>query len=235
MTQFSLAELFGVTIRESANDGSDFTNPSADYRRLFLGEDGILHLKDSSGTVTDIGASGAPSTADYLVGTANGSLSAEIVVGTTPGGELGGTWASPTVDKSHAGATHYFARRLMASPTNQTLDVNSTSYAEGAVLDFYLDADIFPFSHFAITGYMASSTAGQTITLQLTTQAALTNPISAGGDDLVINSTLELKTSGWIAVSDAISGFTAYTLAIKGSNSTVDLLIRHLDVHFKVA
>jgi hypothetical protein len=41
---------------------------------------------------------GAPATADYLVGTANGSLSAEIVVGTTPGGDLGNTWASPTVD-----------------------------------------------------------------------------------------------------------------------------------------
>ena len=53
MTQFSLAELFGVTIRESANDGSDFTNPSADYRRLFLGEDGLLHVKDSAGTVTN--------------------------------------------------------------------------------------------------------------------------------------------------------------------------------------
>ncbi len=44
------------------------------------------------------GGGGAPTDADYLVGTANGSLSAEIVVGTTPGGELGGTWASPTLD-----------------------------------------------------------------------------------------------------------------------------------------
>lgn len=52
----------------------------------------------------DIGA--APTTADYLVGTANGDLSAEIVVGTTPGGELGGTWASPTVDATHSGSSH---------------------------------------------------------------------------------------------------------------------------------
>lgn len=51
-------------------------------------------------------AVGAPTTADYLVGTANGSLSAEIVVGTTPGGELGGTWASPTVDATHSGSSH---------------------------------------------------------------------------------------------------------------------------------
>lgn len=49
---------------------------------------------------------GAPTDADYLVGTANGTLSAEIVVGTTPGGELGGTWASPTVDATHSGSSH---------------------------------------------------------------------------------------------------------------------------------
>jgi hypothetical protein len=54
---------YGLTIRESATDGSDFTNPDADYRRLFLGEDGQLHVKDSAGTVTDIGAgSGAVAT-----------------------------------------------------------------------------------------------------------------------------------------------------------------------------
>jgi len=46
------------------------------------------------------GGGGAPTDADYLVGTANGSLSAEIVVGVTPGGELGGTWGSPTIDDS---------------------------------------------------------------------------------------------------------------------------------------
>lgn len=49
---------------------------------------------------------GAPRSADYLVGTADASLSAEIAVGTAPGGELGGTWASPTVDASHSGSTH---------------------------------------------------------------------------------------------------------------------------------
>lgn len=124
MGKFSEAELFGMTIRESANDGSDFTNPSADYRRLFLGEDGQLHVKDSAGAVTDIGsAAGAPTTADYLVGTAQGGLSAEIVVGTSPGGELGGTWASPTVDIVHAGATAWtdYTPALTAVTTNPTL------------------------------------------------------------------------------------------------------------------
>lgn len=44
--------IYGVHIRESANDGSDFTNAAADYRVLFLGEDGLLHVKDSAGSVT---------------------------------------------------------------------------------------------------------------------------------------------------------------------------------------
>ncbi len=53
------------------------------------------------------GGGGAPTPADYRVGTAQGGLSAEIVVGTTPGGELGGTWASPTVDATHSGSAHH--------------------------------------------------------------------------------------------------------------------------------
>lgn len=53
------------------------------------------------------GASGgAPDDATYLVTAAHADLSAEVVVGATPGGELGGTWASPTVDASHSGSTH---------------------------------------------------------------------------------------------------------------------------------
>lgn len=53
-----------------------------------------------------VGGGGAPTTADYLVGTAQTGLSGEIVVGLSPGGELGGTWAVPTVDALHSGSTH---------------------------------------------------------------------------------------------------------------------------------
>lgn len=51
-----------VILEEVASDGSDTSNPAADHRAMFLGEDGSLHLRDSSGTVTDVGGSGAVAT-----------------------------------------------------------------------------------------------------------------------------------------------------------------------------
>lgn len=53
-------KIYGLQIRESATDGSDFPNPAADYRLAFLGEDGLWHVKDSAGTVTSPYASSAP-------------------------------------------------------------------------------------------------------------------------------------------------------------------------------
>jgi hypothetical protein len=53
------------------------------------------------------GGGGAPTDATYLTGTADPVLTAEIVVGVTPGGELGGTWGSPTVDAVHSGSAHH--------------------------------------------------------------------------------------------------------------------------------
>lgn len=44
--------------------------------------------------------------ADFLVGTAQDVLTNEIVVGTTPNGELGGTWQNITVDPIHSGSPH---------------------------------------------------------------------------------------------------------------------------------
>lgn len=86
MSKISEALTYGLTIRESATDGSDFSNPSTDYRRLFLGEDGVLHLKDSAGAVTDIGSSsGIPATlfdakGDIIAATA-ADTAARVAVG----------------------------------------------------------------------------------------------------------------------------------------------------------
>jgi len=107
MGKISEALTYGLTIRESADDGSDFTNPSADYRRLFLGEDGQLHVKDSAGAVTAIGAaSGSVATdaiwdaaGDLAVGS-GANTAAKLTKGTDGkvltmvGGAV--AWATPT-------------------------------------------------------------------------------------------------------------------------------------------
>jgi len=67
---------------------------------------GNIAATDVQSAIVELDNEKAPIGADYLVGTSNAGLSAEIVVGTTPGGELGNTWASPTVDASHSGSTH---------------------------------------------------------------------------------------------------------------------------------
>ncbi len=63
---------------------------------------------------------------DFLVGTASGLLSSEIVVGTTPGGELGGTWASPTVDTTHSGSAHIVLPAGELGGSNASPTVNAT-------------------------------------------------------------------------------------------------------------
>lgn len=55
MAGIDTAHAYGLHIRESANDGSDFANADADYRKLFLGEDGGLWLRDSAGAITQVG------------------------------------------------------------------------------------------------------------------------------------------------------------------------------------
>lgn len=52
MAEIHEEPIYGLKVRESADDGSDFGVPEADYRIWFVGEDGYFHLKDAAGTVT---------------------------------------------------------------------------------------------------------------------------------------------------------------------------------------
>lgn len=89
----------------------------------FIGA-GVDCVDDAGGAETDCtiaGGGGAPTTADYLVGTADAGLSAEIVVGTSPGGELGGTWASPTVDDGISITNLTLVTPALGTPSSGTL------------------------------------------------------------------------------------------------------------------
>jgi hypothetical protein len=87
-------------------DAHDASAISVDSSTLVgTGTDAQAVFEELDNAIAALGTP-APANADYLVGTANGTLTNEIVVGTSPGGELGGTWASPTVDATHSGSSH---------------------------------------------------------------------------------------------------------------------------------
>lgn len=93
----------------ASSPGESDDAAAADHEHDYVATGGSAgqHLaKRSSADYNTEWVDSPPVNANYLVGTANASLSNEIVVGTTPGGELGGTWASPTVDATHAGSDH---------------------------------------------------------------------------------------------------------------------------------
>ena len=83
--------------------------------------------------IDDLGAAAAPADATYLVTTAHAGLSNELVVGATPGGELGNTWANPTVDATHGGSSHAAA---IASAVAASAPIGATylvATADGAL------------------------------------------------------------------------------------------------------
>jgi len=55
-----------ILINESATDGSAVPNPPTDYRHLFVGEDGLFHLRDSAGTVTTPSGAGSGVASDTI-------------------------------------------------------------------------------------------------------------------------------------------------------------------------
>jgi hypothetical protein len=123
----------GLTIRESANDGSDFTNPAADYRRLFLGEDGLLYVKDSAGTVTNP-FTGAGSVATDAIWDAAGDLVQGT--GANTGAKLGAGTAGQFLKSGGAATANSWASReldYVQKTTNTTLSATSAATANTIV------------------------------------------------------------------------------------------------------
>lgn len=78
----------------------------------------------------------APPDATYLTATANATLTNEVVVGTSPGGELGGTWASPTVDTTHSGSSHSGAASSAIATHEAASDPHTGYLKESNTIDF---------------------------------------------------------------------------------------------------
>jgi hypothetical protein len=183
----------GGTVAHSALTGLTAGDPHTQY--LLEADANWVDLTDGGATTlhSHAGGSGAPTDVDYLVGTANGTLSNEIVVGTTPGGELGGTWASPTVDATHSGSTHAATQAAAEATASSALGVHAaaadphTGYrlesADHTHASTGLQAGQIAFS--ALTGYPAITSASAFATATTTVSAATYADITGASISLV--------------------------------------------------
>lgn len=128
---------FGRATSQIPHPQSDLTN----YLKIADIDDtpvnGVVNAPISSNWAYDVAQ------LDFLVGTASGLLGGEIAVGTTPGGELGNTWASPTVDASHSGSTHAATQAAAEATASSALTAHAgaadphTGYLkESTTIDF---------------------------------------------------------------------------------------------------
>jgi hypothetical protein len=197
-------------------------------------------------------ATGAPTTADYLVGTAQGGLSAEIVVGTTPGGELGNTWASPTVDATHAGSNHL--QPVRKNSTGSVFTRRQLNFIEGSNVTLTV-ADDAGNDEVDIT--IAASGSGGTVTVEevdgtpsvaastiVFPNGTLTDngggevqytPTGGGGGDTVVGNVLVvypdsvqavMPTDGSNTFSPSASAAWLYPIQIPGKMLVRSLLFR---------
>jgi hypothetical protein len=186
-------------------------------------------------STTEVTPVGAPTTADFLVGTAQTGLSAEIVVGTTPGGELGGTWASPTVDATHSGSAH-----LALGSTSSTAAAGDHAHATtGELLVADLPAAV-PVGTFVTT---ANQTVASTTTAYAVAFAAELDKHGLTHDNATNNSRIYIEQTGEYSIlASAIAHDTTADkthmdcwLAIDGtavasSNTRVEIATKETEV-----
>ena len=164
-------------------------------------------------------------TIDFLTGTTTGSLSGEIVTGTAPGGELGGTWASPTIDSTHSGSAHHSAvtlgvgndSSLALSSQELTLtvakDLVTTSPLTGGTDNILTgaDADIT-----IALGTVGVANGGTGVTTFGTTYGVITAGTSAGSPLQVIAG---VGTSGQVLTSNGAGALPTFQAATGGGTS----------------
>lgn len=130
-TKSDIFELYGFL-------SAPTVSPAGRARLYYNDTDSKLYLSKDGGGYAEVGGgSGAPTTTNYLVGTADAGLSAEIVVGTTPGGELGGSWGTPTIDDNLTVTGWDLGASIGTTPS---ADDNDTSLATSAYVQTEINA-----------------------------------------------------------------------------------------------
>ncbi len=170
-----------------------------------------------TGDPIEPGGTGAPTGADYLVGTASAELSAEIVVGTTPGGELGGTWSSPTVDATHAGGTHL---TLGTTPSTQAFS-DSASGGSATTASKNDHKHAMPALGYGLTG---NSTPAVFLT-PTSAFATATTSISAATYADITGCSVSLAAGSWlifgVVTGSSVNAHALMNVAITDNSNTV--------------
>ena len=205
------------------------------------GSTGQQATLDAAGNITWAaaeGTGGAPTDVDYLVGTADGTLSNEIVVGATPGGELGGTWASPSVDSGihddeYIELTDNFVGDVTGTYDATVVTDDSHSHTTTTISGLVLADDLNTFTSADLAGKLTDETGSGALVFAtsptFTTSAGIVEGAPTGvelyvagkvgiSSDLTLGGTLTAEVSG--AAIDPKFTFTDNKVDIAGAVET---------------
>jgi hypothetical protein len=185
---------------QHALDGPEHTGDLPADRVSVEDVGGYYTGDDAEAVLQELGAKDAAiATVDFLVGTASGSLSTEIVVGTTPGGELGGTWPSPTVDSTHSGSSH--AATQAAAEATAAAALAAHVAAGGGMDHEHIDNVLFsgdgsttafelpaaPFDEFSVKAYVAGVRSSVTLSGVMLTTCTFGSAPASGTDNVLVD------------------------------------------------
>jgi hypothetical protein len=191
-----------VALARHAGDLDDDGHDAVENLVTVETDTSLVVAPDGAGGVefrAETGGSAAPATADYLVGTAQAGLSAEIVAGTTPQGELGGTWGSPTVDTTHSGSSHAatqaaaeataaaaLAAHVAAGGATDHVHIDNVTYSgDGSTTAFELPAA--PFDEFSVKAFIAGVRSAVTLSGYLLTTMTFGSAPASGTDNVTVD------------------------------------------------
>lgn len=148
-----------VLLEEVASDGSDTDTPAADFRRVFLGEDGALHLKDSAAAVTDIVGASA-----HIADTSDAHDASAISFSSS--GSIAATDVQAAIEEVASEAAGGGTASSCRAINNGTQNVASgTAFVEvGFDTDIHDDADYHCTSSANLTGTVAKTNGSATLT-----------------------------------------------------------------------
>ena len=169
-------------------------------------------------------------------------MSGEIAVGTTPGGELGGTWAAPTVDTTHAGGIHAVGANPTASIGLSTINGSAATFlrSDGASP---IDQNIAP----TWTGVHLASAAYRNSTYLRVGSTSAPSNVTAGdftairghfgtdgafGTNVVLESVGRVKATGTFTTTTQLDSQLYVTGTVTGNTNQFAGLGIHLDTTF---